>query len=128
MFNQVILIGNLGKDPEVKVLPNGTKVVEFSLATTESWKDKGGEKQSKTEWHDICSFQANFIELSEKFLKKGSKCQIIGKIKYNTYEKDGVKRKNTKIDISSLLFLDSKEKAESNENIVVEMVDDEIDF
>ena len=89
MLNQAQIIGHLGKDPEVRYLPNGNAVANFSLATTEKWKDKNtGEQKEKTEWHRIKAF-GMIGDLCGKYLKKGSKVFIEGKISYSSYEKDG---------------------------------------
>ncbi|MCA9269820.1 MAG: single-stranded DNA-binding protein, partial [Planctomycetales bacterium] len=72
--NKVILIGNLGRDPEVRTMPSGDKMVSFSLATTESWRDKNsGERRDKTEWHNIVIFNENLGRVAEQYCKKGSK-------------------------------------------------------
>ena len=90
--NKVILIGNLGKDPEVKYLDNGVAVANFSLATTENYKNKEGEKVSQTEWHNIVLWRG-LAEVAEKYLKKGANVYIEGKISNRSYDdKDGVKK------------------------------------
>lgn len=107
MINKVTLIGNLGKDPECKVLESGQMVASFPVATTEKWKDKNGEIQEATEWHN-CNAWGKQAEVIEKYLKKGSKVFIEGKIKTRTYEKDGQTRYATDIQIKEFQFLDSK--------------------
>ena len=87
-FNKVILIGNVGKDPEVRHLETGAAVASFTLATTERYKNKNGELQDQTEWHNIVCWR-NLAELSEKYIKKGTKVFIAGTLEDNTYEKDG---------------------------------------
>ena len=77
--NKVILLGNLGRDPELRFLPNGDAVCNFSIATTDSWKDKAGEKQEKTEWHNIVLWRG-LAEVAEKWLKKGSLILMLVKI------------------------------------------------
>lgn len=84
--NKVILVGNLGKDPEVRALENGTKVASFSLATSESYKDRTtGEKVDKTEWHNIVLWRG-LAEIAEKYLSKGSQVYIEGKLQTRSYE------------------------------------------
>tara|TARA_B100001250_G_C19566758_1_gene685857 strand:+ start:158 stop:556 length:399 start_codon:yes stop_codon:yes gene_type:complete len=96
-INKVILVGNLGKDPEVKYLDNGVAVANFSLATTESYKNKEGERVSQTEWHNIVLWRG-LAEVAEKYLKKGASVYVEGKIKTRKWEdKDGNTRYNTEI-------------------------------
>src|SRR5436190_23608091 len=91
-INKVILVGNLGKDPEVKTLESGRKVATFTLATTESYKDKNGEKVDSTEWHNI-AFWGPVADVIEKYLKKGNQIYMEGKIRSRSYEdKEKVKR------------------------------------
>ena len=106
-MNKVILIGNLGNDPEVRTLENGTKVASFSIATSERWKNKQGEKQEETDWHN-CVVWSPKAEVVESYLKKGSKVMIEGKIKTRQYEKDGEKKYITEIKVDNFEFLDSK--------------------
>lgn len=108
-YNKVILIGRLGKDPEVKTVGSeGNKVAEVSLATSETYKDRAGEKQSKTEWHK-CIFWGNIAGVIEQYLKKGSQIAVEGKIEYRTYEdKDGNKRYVTEIKCTGMTMLDTK--------------------
>ena len=95
--NKVILVGNLGKDPEVRYLDSGVAVANFSLATTENYKNKRGEKVSQTEWHNIVLWRG-LAEVAEKWLKKGSSVYIEGKIRTNKWEdKEGNTRYNTEI-------------------------------
>jgi single-strand DNA-binding protein len=96
MLNKVILIGTLGKDPEIRSTGSGKKVANLSLATSESYKDKNGERVETTEWHDIAFWGAS-ADVIEKYLKKGSKLYVEGKIKTEKYEKDGQTRYNKKI-------------------------------
>ncbi len=85
MLNKVILIGNVGQDPEIRSLPNGGRVSNFSLATTEYWKDKSGNKNSKTEWHKIVTYSENIVKLLEKAVHKGSKLYLEGSISTRKY-------------------------------------------
>ena len=96
--NKVILVGNLGKDPEVRTLDNGTKVARFSLATTESYKDRNsGERIDQTEWHNIVLWRG-LAEIAERFLRKGSQIYVEGKLQTRSYEdKEGVTKYNTDI-------------------------------
>ena len=95
--NKVILIGNLGKDPEVRTLEGGIQVARFPLATTEYYKDKTGNKVEKTEWHNIVVWRAQ-AEFAEKYLKKGQSIYVEGKIRTSNYQdKEGVQRYSTEI-------------------------------
>jgi single-strand DNA-binding protein len=96
-MNKVIIIGNVGKDPEVKELGSGSKVASFSVATSRRWKDKDGNKQEDTEWHNVSVFGA-MVSVVERFVAKGSKVCIDGRIRTRNYDdKDGVKRYVTEI-------------------------------
>lgn len=91
-MNKVILIGNLGRDPELKMTPNGQALARFSVATTETWKNPQGEKQSKTEWHNIVVWGKQ-AEIAEKYLRKGKQIMIEGRIQYREYtDQAGVKK------------------------------------
>ena len=106
--NKVILVGNLGKDPEVQTLAGEVKVAKFSLATTETFKDDKGEKHSLTEWHSIVLWRG-LAELAEKYLRKGSTVYLKGKNKTRSYEdKQGVKRYVTELIGEQVLLLDKK--------------------
>tara|TARA_B110000003_G_scaffold257336_1_gene275561 strand:+ start:337 stop:732 length:396 start_codon:yes stop_codon:yes gene_type:complete len=110
--NKVILVGNLGKDPEVKYLDNGVAVANFSLATTENYKNKQGERVSQTEWHNIVLWRG-LAEVAEKYLKKGSSIYIEGKIKNRKWEdKDGNTRYNTEILGDNMTMLGTKPSTE----------------
>ncbi len=110
--NKVILVGNLGKDPEVKYLDSGVAVANFSLATTESYKNKEGERVNQTEWHNIVLWRG-LAEVAEKWLKKGSSVYIEGKIKTRKWEdKDGNTRYNTEILADNMTMLGSKSTSE----------------
>ncbi|HXA02909.1 MAG TPA: single-stranded DNA-binding protein [Cytophagaceae bacterium] len=96
-INKVILIGNLGKDPEIRVMESGRKKASFSLATSESYKDKNGQRVDQTEWHNIV-FWGAITDVIEKYLKKGSQIYVEGKITNRSYEdKDKVKKYITEI-------------------------------
>lgn len=91
-MNKVILIGNLGRDPELKMTPNGQALARFSVATTETWKNPQGEKQSKTEWHNVVVWGKQ-AEIAEKYLRKGKQVMIEGRIQYREYtDQAGVKK------------------------------------
>ena len=91
-LNKVMLIGNLGKDPELKMTPSGQALARFSVATTETWKNPQGEKQSKTEWHNVVVWGKQ-AEIAEKFLRKGKQVLIEGRILYREYtDQAGVKK------------------------------------
>ncbi|MDN0082510.1 single-stranded DNA-binding protein [Crenobacter sp. SG2305] len=90
--NKVILVGNLGKDPEVRSLPNGEQVANFSIATSENWKGKDGQRQERTEWHNIVMYR-RLAEIAGQYLKKGRTVYIEGRIQSRKYTgKDGVER------------------------------------
>ncbi|HET6244191.1 MAG: single-stranded DNA-binding protein [Bacteroidetes bacterium] len=108
-INKVILIGNLGKDPEVRYLEGGIAVAKFPLATSETIKDKNGNKIDQTEWHNVVLWRG-LAEVAEKFLKKGSTVYIEGKIKSRSWEdKEGNKRFITEIIGDNLTMLNKKE-------------------
>ena len=107
--NKVILLGNLGKDPEVRYLDNGVAVANFSLATTENYKNKQGERVSQTEWHNIVLWRG-LAEVAEKYLKKGASIYVEGKIKTRKWEdKDGNTRYNTEILADNMTMLGGKQ-------------------
>jgi single-strand DNA-binding protein len=97
--NKVILVGNLGRDPEIRSFQNGGRVASFSIATSESWKDKSsGERKEKTEWHRISIFNENLIGLAERYLKKGSKVYIEGQLETRKWnDKDGNEKYTTEV-------------------------------
>jgi len=103
MINKVILIGNLGKDPELSDA-NGTPVVNTTLATSESWKDRDGNKQTDTQWHNL-SFWGRSAEVVAQYAKKGDRLYIEGKLKYREYEKDGQKHRQAGIRVDQFQLL-----------------------
>jgi single-strand DNA-binding protein len=105
--NKVILVGNLGRDPEVRYMPNGEAVANFSIATTENWKDKSGVKQEKTEWHNIVMYR-RLAEIAGEYLKKGRPVYIEGRLQTRKWEKDGVTRYTTEIIGDQMQMLGSK--------------------
>ena len=105
--NKVILVGSLGKDPEVRFMPNGEAIANFSIATTESWKDKAGAKQEKTEWHNIVMYR-KLAEIAGEYLKKGRPVYIEGRLQTRKWEKDGVTRYSTEIIGDNMQMLGTK--------------------
>lgn len=97
--NKVILIGNVGKDPEIRTTQGGDRIANFSIATSERWKDKGtGEQQEKTEWHKVVIFNDRIADVVEKYVKKGSKVYVEGSLQTRKWtDKDGVDRYSTEI-------------------------------
>jgi single-strand DNA-binding protein len=111
--NRAVIIGNLGRDPEARNMQSGGKVVSFSVATSESWKDKDGERQERTQWHRVAIFNEKLGEVAEKYLRKGSKVYLEGRIESRKYtDKDGQEREITEIVLprfgGELTLLDSK--------------------
>ena len=107
--NKVILIGNLGKDPEARYLSNGDAVTNITIATTDSWKDKSGDKQEKTEWHRV-TFYRKLAEISGEYLKKGSPVYIEGRLETKEWEdKEGIKRQTTGIIADKMQMLGNKQ-------------------
>lgn len=119
--NKVILVGNVGRDPEVRTFPTGDRVVSFSLATTESWRDKNtGERKDRTEWHNVQIFNENIGKIAEQYLRKGSKVYLEGAIQTREYtDKDGNQRKVTEVVLprfrGELTLLDSKEDSRDSQ-------------
>ena len=106
--NKVILVGNLGKDPELRYTSGGTAVATFSLATSERYKDRNGEQQEKTEWHNIVTWR-NLAEICGKYLHKGKQVYIEGRIQTRSYDdRDGNKRYITEIVADQMQMLGSK--------------------
>jgi single-strand DNA-binding protein len=106
--NKVILIGNLGRDPEMRYMPSGDAIASFSIATTESWKDKQGHKQEKTEWHRISMF-GKLAEIAGEYLKKGSTCYVEGRLQTREWEdKEGNKRQTTEVVADRMQMLGGK--------------------
>lgn len=125
--NKVILIGHSGKDPEVKSLNAGGKVASFTLATTESYKDKNGERLETTEWHNIV-FYGPIVQVIEKYLQKGSLCYIEGKLKSRSYEdKNGVKKYITEV-IGNTINILNLNKDNSKKEIEVKEPDETEDL
>jgi single-strand DNA-binding protein len=106
-INKVILVGNLGNDPEAKFTQGGMAITTISLATTSVRKDKDGNQQEKTEWHRV-KFFGKLGEIAGEYLKKGSQCYVEGRIEYGSYEKDGVKQYTTDIICDEMQMLGGK--------------------
>jgi single-strand DNA-binding protein len=112
--NKVILVGNLGKDPETRRMPSGDPMVTFSIATSETWRDKAsGERKEKTEWHRIVIFNKNLADVAEKYLRKGSKVYIEGQLQTRKWtDKDGQEKYSTEVVLQNfrgeLQMLDSR--------------------
>lgn len=114
MVNKVILLGNLGKDPEVRYLESGTTVARFSMATNERYKDKKGETQTVTEWHDVVMWRG-LAELAERLLSKGSLVYVEGKLTHRSYkDKDGQDRYVTEVVANNFQILDRKDSGGSS--------------
>lgn len=120
--NKVILVGNLGRDPEVRRTANGDPVTSFSLATTESWRDKmSGERKDRTEWHNIVIFNENLGKIAEQYCKKGSKVYLEGQLQTREFtDRDGNQRKATEVVLQrfrgELTLLDSRGRNDSAES------------
>ena len=116
--NKAILIGHLGKDPEVRYMPNGEAVANVTLATSETWKDKTGEKQERTEWHNIV-FYKRLAEIAGQYLKKGSQIYVEGRITTEKWQdKEGKDRYTTKIVANEMKMLGGKSSGSSNFEVV----------
>jgi single-strand DNA-binding protein len=120
--NKVILVGNLGREPEVRRLTSGDPVVNLSVATSESWRDKAtGERKEKTEWHRVVIFNENIAKVAEQYLHKGSKVYIEGQLQTRKYtDKDGHEKYSTEVVLQKfrgeLTMLDSRGQGESGED------------
>jgi single-strand DNA-binding protein len=118
--NKVIVLGNLGKDPEVKTLDSGLKVASFSVATSEKWTDKSGDKKEETEWHNIVFF-GKVVDVIEKYVKKGQQIYVEGKLKTTSYEdKEGIKRYQTRIIGNSLNLIGGNSQGGGSSQVPVE--------
>lgn len=107
--NKVILVGNLGKDPDLRFMPNSDAVCNFSIATTENWKNKDGQKQEKTEWHNIVIYR-KLAEIAGEYLKKGRPVYVEGRLQTRKWQdKDGNDRYTTEVVADSMQMLGSKD-------------------
>jgi single-strand DNA-binding protein len=147
--NKVILIGHLGRDPEIRRTTAGDMIASFSLATSETWRDKDtGERKERTEWHNVVIFNDGLAKIAEQYLKKGSKVYLEGQMRTRDYEgRDGIKRRTTEVVLAKfrgeLTLLDSQSNrppaADSQDDYgttrstgqpqrLAEAIDDEIPF
>ena len=137
--NKVILVGNLGNDPEIRSAQDGSKIVNFSLATSESWKDKAtGERKDKVEWHRVVVFNPNLADVCEKYLHKGSKVYVEGQLQTRKWQdQSGAERYTTEVVLTrfkgELTMLDSRSDSDgiSMSGPVpdsVPMTDDDVPF
>jgi single-strand DNA-binding protein len=122
--NKVILIGNLGKDPEVKFTPSGTPVAKFTLATNERYKDKAGEWQDRTEWHNIVAWQ-RLAEIVGEYVKKGSKVYIEGRLQTSSWEdkQSGEKKYRTEIVAQDLVLLGGRGEGDASRGSAASSMD-----
>ncbi len=135
-INKVILIGNLGKDPEIRTTTDGREIASFSLATSESWKEKStGERKSKSEWHNVVVFSQGLVGIIKNYLKKGSKVYIEGQLQTRKWtDKTGANKYTTEIVLqnfnSTLQMLDGRSNQEqnSNEEPEIDLGSDDIPF
>lgn len=138
-LNKVTIIGNLGKDPDIRFMPDGSRVASFSIATSESWKDKGtGERKDRTEWHRIVIFNDRLAEVVERYVKKGTKLYVEGQLQTRKWtDQTGVERYTTEVIIGKFrgdfVILDAKKPGMDNETRTDEPpsdipMDDEIPF
>ena len=148
--NKVIIMGNLGKDPEIRNFPNGGKICNFSVATSETWRDRNsGEKQERTQWHNISILSEPLVNIAERFLKKGSKVYLEGQLETRKWQDNsGADRYSTEIVLrpykGEITLIDNKsdnnfinetntetkinQNTETNTNLTAEDFDDEIPF
>ena len=130
-INKVILLGRLGADPEIRMSQDGKKIAKFSLATSESWKDKqSGEKKEKTEWHKVIIFSSGLADITEKYLKKGSLIYIEGQISTRKYsDQSGIEKYITEIVLQGyncqLTMIDNR--SENSENLSSPSIDNTLD-
>lgn len=134
-LNKVILIGRLGKEPTIRFMPNGEAVCNFSVATSESWKDQNGQRQESTEWHNVTMYR-KLAEIAGKYLTKGSQVYLEGKIQSRKYQgKDGIERTAYKIIANEMKMLggnsqaaqEQPKQAQGNAK-PVEDIDDDVPF
>lgn len=125
--NKAILIGNLGKDPETRYMSNGDAVTNITVATTDTWKDKNGEKQEKTEWHRV-TFYRKLAEIADEYLKKGQSVYIEGRLETRKWDdKNGIERYTTEIIASDMKMLSSKQNANNKESDLTQQRSDNTD-
>lgn len=105
--NKIFLLGNVGQEPQVKTFDNGDQITNFSLATSDQWTDKQGEKRDSTEWHNCVAYR-QLAKIAADFIRKGSKIFVEGRIKTRSWEKEGVKQYRTEVEVLKLLVLDKR--------------------
>ncbi|MBV9880931.1 MAG: single-stranded DNA-binding protein [Gemmatirosa sp.] len=119
-LNKVMLIGNLGSDPEVRATPGGNRVAQFSLATSRTWNDQAGQRQEKTEWHRCVVWNtkgASLADVVERYVKKGDKIYVEGRIEYRQWQdKDGQTRYSTEINVRELILLGGRREGGEGES------------
>ncbi len=109
--NKVILMGNVGQEPKVRAFADGNSITEVSLATSDSWKDKStGEEKTATEWHSVV-FKRRQAEIAAKYVQKGSKLFVEGRLKTRSWQKDGVAHYKTEVEVTSFEMLGGKQQA-----------------
>ena len=113
MINKVILVGHLGKDPEVRYLDENRAVANLTLATNERYNDRNGNKVETTEWHNLEMWDG-LAKVAEKYLKKGSLVYVEGKLKTEEWEKDGIKRYTTRVRVNTMNMLDKAAGGQNN--------------
>ncbi|MBC6401001.1 MAG: single-stranded DNA-binding protein [Ekhidna sp.] len=107
--NKVILVGRLGRDPEVRHFESGAAVANFSMATSETYPDRQtGEKKEQTEWHNVAVWRKGLVEVVEKYVKKGDMIYVEGKLKTRSWEKDGITRYSTEVVVDNMTMLGGK--------------------
>src|SRR3954462_10888320 len=107
-LNKAMLIGNVGQDPEIRTIPSGARVAQFSVATSRRWNDKSGQQQEKTEWHRIVAWE-KLVDIIERYVKKGDRIYVEGEIEYRQYQdKDGVTKYSTEIRAREVVLLGGK--------------------
>lgn len=120
-LNKVMLIGNVGNDPEIRTTPNGSKVAQFSLATTRTWNGPGGDRQEKTEWHRCVLWNTRasgggLADVVERYVKKGDRLYVEGRIEYRQWQdKEGQTRYSTEINVREMVMLSARGGAEGGE-------------
>jgi single-strand DNA-binding protein len=125
-INRVELLGNLGRDPEIKHTQSGTPVARLSLATNERYKDKSGNWQDRTEWHTVILW-SRLAEIAGEYLKKGSKILIVGSLKTRSWDQEGTKRYATEVTAQDLIMLDAK-RADDKTDQTGPITDEDIPF
>jgi len=134
--NKVILIGNLGKDPDIRATQNGNRVASFSLATSESWKDQNGERKERTQWHRVVIFNDGLVGIAERFLRKGSKVYIAGQLENRKWTDDtGRENISTEVvlrqfngELTLLERIEGDQQQERQTQLAPDILDDEIPF